>query len=82
MLMSLWNIIIFIITLIFYVHIYNHLYVSNHLDLHYIPSYHKQAVDNLIDLKVPFYHSVNELTLPQSLFLFKNSNMKTIIKKK
>ena len=49
--MLLLNIIIFIVTLIFYVHIYNHLYVNNKLDIQYIPCYYKQAVDDLVDLK-------------------------------
>ena len=78
--MLLLNIIIFIVTLIFYVHIYNHLYVNNKLDIQYIPSYYKQAVDDLVDLKSPFYFKTNEIQLPKSLLLFKNNGMKDLIK--
>ena len=78
--MLLLNIIIFIVTLIFYVHIYNHLYVNNKLDIQYIPCYYKQAVDDLVDLKTPFYFKTNEIQLPKSLLLFKNNGMKDLIK--
>ena len=47
------------ITLIFYLHIYNHVYVSNTLDIQYILSYNKQAIDNLVDLKEPFLFRTN-----------------------
>ena len=70
-----------IITFIFYLHIYNHLYVSNTLDLHYIPSYHKQAVDNLVDLKQPFYFNTTELSLSPELKLLNHSYFKTSYKK-
>lgn len=79
--MYLWNFIIFIITLIFYVHIYNHLYVNNTLDIQYIPSYYKRALDNLVDIKTPFYFNTDDIDLPDTLLLFKNNNMKDKIKK-
>lgn len=67
--MIIWNFIIFILTLIFYLHIYNHVYVSNTLDIQYIPSYNKQAIDNLVDLKEPFFISLHELNLKSNLAL-------------
>ena len=57
----------FISILILYLHIYNHLYVSNIIDIKLIPEYNKQYIDNLVEQKEPFFFQTTELNIDSEL---------------